>query len=247
VAGAPLQPCFVIHRRDYRNNSLLLELFTLELGRLPAIARGAKSGNSSKAALLQPFQPLRVGLGGRGEVKNLNQLEPEGRPFVLTGRLLYCGFYLNELLMRLLQRDDAHPDLFAYYLEVLAALSGGEPVDDWLRYFEVSLLRELGYELLLDREAESGDPLIPGRRYDYKIERGPLKTTATPGSSEGSIDGRTLLSLHNRAPMDVQAQREAKGLMRRMLAFYLGDKPLKSRELFQAFNQPQPKTRQQDG
>ncbi len=233
-----LQPCFVIHRRDYRNTSLLLELFTPDEGRLPAIARGAKSGRAGRAILLQPFQPLLAGLSGRGEIKTLGQVEPEGRPFSLTGRLLYSGFYLNELLMRLLGRNDPHADLFAHYLEALTALAGGRPIGETLRYFEIDLLRALGYGLMLEHETVGGEPVLPDRAYDYLIEQGPVISAGRPAS--GSVSGRTLLCLHNRATMDPATAAEAKGLMRRILAFYLGDKPLKSRELFRGFVQPNP-------
>jgi len=157
----------VIHRRDYRDSSLLLELFTLEEGRLPAIARGAKSGRSGRAALLQPFLPLQLGLSGRGEIKTLGRVEAEGRAFLLTGKALYCGFYLNELLMRLLQRADPHRELFGHYLRALAGLAQGERLEAWLRGFEIDLLEEIGYQMLLHLEADSGRPVVAGRRYRY--------------------------------------------------------------------------------
>ena len=228
MPATELQPCFVLHRRDYRNSSLLLELFTPGAGRLPAIARGAKSGRAYRAALLQPFRPLLVTLSGRGEVKTLGQVEPEGQALQLVGRLLYCGYYLNELLMRLLQRNDPHPDLFAYYLETLRGLSNAKPLDECLRYFEVNLLKQIGYELVLDQEIETESPVLADNTYDYVIEQGPVRSSA----KSGLIHGRTLLCLHNREAMDPESMTEAKTMMRRILAYYLGDKPLKSRELF---------------
>jgi len=231
-----LMPACVVHRRDYRNTSLLLELFTPGEGRLPAIARGAKSSRGSRAALLQPFAPLQVALRGRGEIKQLHQVEPDGRPFLLAGERLYCGFYLNELLMRLLERRDPYPRLYVHYLHTLERLAAGEATDQCLREFELDLLQELGYGLLLDYSADIGDPIDPDRVYHYEIEQGPL---SLPGgsSSERQVHGRTLLCLHNREPLDAAAAGEAKRLMRRVLAFYLGDKPLKSRELFQGLKQ----------
>ena len=235
MSGDRLQPAFVLHRRDYRNTSLLLELFTPLEGRLPAIARGAKSGRASRAALLQPFTPLHVVVRGRGEIKQLYQVEPDGRPLELGGERLYCGFYLNELLMRLLERRDPYPGLYLHYQETLERLASGAPPDHCLRYFELDLLQELGYGMLLEYSADSGEPVDPDRRYHYELEQGPLARASGP--EDQRIHGRTLLGLHNRDLSDPQTAAEAKRLLRRVLAFYLGDKPLKSRELFQGLKQ----------
>ncbi len=238
MSGKSLQPCFVLHRRDYRDSSLLLELFMLHQGRLSAIARGAKSGRGQRAAFLQPFRPLQVSLTGKGEVKTLGQVEPEGQAFSLRGTLLYCGFYLNELLMRLLERNDPHEDLFVHYFNTLTALAEGQAVDDVLRAFEVRLLTALGYQLLLDREYATGTAVSPEQVYEYEIEQGPLISSRKEDEGSQRVHGRTLLSLHNGVAMDRASMMEAKGLMRRILAFYLGGKPLKSRELFRGFADP---------
>ena len=230
-----LTPAFLIHRRDYRNTSLLLELFTPIEGRLPVIARGAKSGRSSRAMLLQPFSPLRVSLSGRGEVKSLTDVETDGRPFLLSGERIYCGFYLNELLMRLIERNDPYPSLYVHYSENLARLASDEPADQCLREFELQLLMELGYGLLLDHTADTQEPVVSGQLYDYHMEHGPVLSGA--GESELKVHGRTLISLHNREPLDEAGAKEAKRLMRRVMAHYLGDRPLKSRELFQSLKQ----------
>jgi DNA repair protein RecO (recombination protein O) len=231
VNGDTLISACVIHRRDYRNTSLLLELFTPDEGRVPAIAKGAKSGRATRAALLQPFTPLVVALRGRGEIKQLLQVEADGRAYTLTGERLYCGFYLNELLMRLLERRDPYPRLYVHYVETLQRLSSGEMPDQCLRNFEVDLLQELGYGMLLDHTADSGEAIQPERLYHYELEQGPMSQALA--SKEQQIHGRTLLCLHNRERLDGQSAVEAKRLLRRILAFYLGDKPLKSRELFQ--------------
>ncbi len=236
MSGNLLSPACVIHRRDYRNTSLLLELFTPDEGRVPAIARGVKSGRASRAPLLQPFAPLQVILRGRGEIKQLFQVEPDGRPYPLTGERLYCGFYLNELLMRLLERRDPYPRLYVHYLDTLERLAGGgESPALCLRHFELDLLQELGYGLLLDQTADTGEPVDADRLYQYELEQGPLDRTGGP--SDRQIHGRTLLCLHNRDALDPQCADEAKRLLRRILAHYLGDKPLKSRELFQGHKQ----------
>ena len=230
-----LQPAFVLHRRDYRNTSLLLELFALHAGRLPVIAKGAKAARGGRSALLQPFRPLLVGLAGRGEIRTLTQVEAEGQAFELPGRLLYCGFYLNELLMRLLGRHDPHPDLFGHYLQTLGSLAAGEALDASLRDFEVQMLTALGYALSLTHDSESGEPVRNEAVYEYILEQGPIGVAGPVDANRMRVHGRTLLSLHNRQAMDQETLAEAKGLMRRVLAFHLGDKPLKSRELFRGY------------
>ncbi|MEW8625775.1 MAG: DNA repair protein RecO [Candidatus Thiodiazotropha sp.] len=223
-------PAYVLHRRDYQNSSLLVELFTPNEGRLPAIAKGAKSGRSSKAILLQPFLPLRISLSGRGEIKSLIEVEQDGQPFKLLGERIYCGFYLNELIVRLIERGDPFPSLFVHYCQSLAQLASTEPVDRILRQFELQLLTELGYGLLLDHTADSGEPIKQELVYDYFIEAGPVLSSS--GGSGMKIHGSTLIDLHNGTSLAKQSAKEAKQLMRFVLSHYLGDKPLKSRELF---------------
>jgi DNA repair protein RecO (recombination protein O) len=223
-------PAYVLHRRDYQNTSLLVELFTANEGRLPAIAKGAKSARSSKAILLQPFYPLRVSLSGRGEIKSLTEVEQDGQPFKLPGERIYCGFYLNELIVRLIERGDPYPSLYAYYCQYLEQLATTESVDQILRQFELQLLSELGYGLLLDHTADTGELVKAELVYNYFIEEGPV--LAPPGDSGLKIHGSTLISLHNGEVMEKQSAKEAKQLMRYVLSNYLGSKPLKSRELF---------------
>ncbi|MBV2121979.1 MAG: DNA repair protein RecO [Candidatus Thiodiazotropha sp. (ex Ctena orbiculata)] len=223
-------PAYVLHRRDYQNSSLLVELFTPDEGRLPAIAKGAKSGRSSKAILLQPFLPLRVSLSGRGEIKSLIEAEQNGQPFKLTGERIYCGFYLNELIVRLIERGDPFPSLFVHYCHILAQLASDQPVGEILRQFELQLLSELGYGLLLDHTADSGDPIRGELLYNYLVEEGPVVSSS---DSYGlKIHGSTLIGLQNGESLSKQSAKEAKQLMRFVLSHYLGDKPLKSRELF---------------
>lgn len=119
-----LEPAFLLHRRSYSNSSLLVECLTLHHGRFPAIAKGVIGGRGTGAALLQPFVPLKLNWSGRGEVKTITGFEQSGKNMELQGRTLYCGFYLNELLMRLLQRNDPYEELFGYYTEALTACGG---------------------------------------------------------------------------------------------------------------------------
>lgn len=194
---------FVLHRRDYRNTSLLLELFTAEEGRLACVAKGAKSaprGRSALAALVQPFQPLWLGWVGRGEVKTLTRAEAAAPSIALVAERLYCGFYLNELLLRLVDRDDPHEALFVFYQQALADLAT-EPLDAVLRRFELRLLEELGYALDL-RYDRQGEPIDPARSYHYcpdvgldpvpgsDVRRAPANAVAEAIGSEAPVAER---------------------------------------------------------
>jgi DNA repair protein RecO (recombination protein O) len=220
---------FVLHRRDYGDTSLLVEVFGNALGRFPAIAKGARRGRSPSSALLQPFQPLWLGALGRGEVRTLTRVESAGRPVPLSGRALPCGLYLNELLVRLLARHDPQDSLFAFYHAALAGIGAGTDLAGVLRQFELQLLGELGYAPSLEREA-GGPPVDPART--YVLEPGQAPRPAVPGGAGIRVSGATLLALVRAAPLDAAQHREARTLLRHLLGPHLGPKPLKSRELF---------------
>jgi DNA repair protein RecO (recombination protein O) len=226
-----LEQAFVLHRRDYANTSLLIEVFSGPSGRFAAIAKGAKRGRSPTAVLLQPFTPLWLSWSGRGEVRTLARVEAAGAALTLPGKAVYCGFYLNELLMRLLGRHDPHEDLFAFYHAALARLALGTDLEAPLRQFELRLLQDTGYALDLEREWDTGRPVVAGRRYRYEPERG-MRAATSP--EEGlTVSGEALLALAAGEALSGVPAREARGLMRAALAPYLGPRPLRSRELFQ--------------
>jgi DNA repair protein RecO (recombination protein O) len=221
---------FVLHRRDYTNTSLLLELFAEGHGRFPAIAKGARRARNPASALLQPFQPLWIGIVGRGEVLTLTRSEAGGRPFMLSGRALPCGFYLNEILMRLVGRNDPQDPIFAFYHAALDELAQGQHLDSALRRFELRLLNELGYAPSLDQVADAQLPVEPQRHYVVESGRGTrLAGLAEPGER---TTGATLLALARGADLGSDQVREARALLRRLLEPHLGPKPLMSRELF---------------
>lgn len=225
-----LERCLLLHRRDFSNTSLLVEVFSAAHGRFPAVAKGARRGRAPTAALLQPFQPLWLAWSGRGEVRTLGKVEAAGAPLTLRGDALYCGFYLNELLMRLLARQDPHEDLFAFYVAALEDLANGQGLDRVLRRFELRLLQVLGYGLVLDREADTGRPVSPAGRYCYVPERGIV--AAIDGTPDETLSGATLLRLAAEEPPEGGQIREARRLLRAALAPHLGPRPLASREFF---------------
>lgn len=224
-----MSAAFLLHRRDYSNSSLLLECFTEQLGRFPAVAKGVTGRRKSASGLLQPFVPLQIEWRGRGEVKSLVSYEPDGRMFRLEGTALFCGFYINELLMRLLQRNDPHEKLFRNYRELLKQLDASGINEASLRYFELDMLVELGYGIELTVNMEDGCPVEADRWYRFVQESGVIEC---PPETEHAISGQTLLSLASRSLEASWQLKEARNLLRTVLGFYLGDKPLKSRELF---------------
>lgn len=231
------QPAFVLHTRSYSETSLLLEVFTSQHGRLGLIAKGARRPASRLRAVLAPFQPLLIGWSGRGELMILTGAEPDGAEYGLQGEVLYCGFYLNELLMRLLHRHDPHEQLYTVYRETLATLVGvTSRYEVALRLFEKRLLRELGYGLMLEHDVTDRSPVVADALYEYIPERGPIRIRHPElnARSQGvRVRGASLLALANDDLSEPRALREAKALMRTLLAPHLGDRPLHSRHLFQ--------------
>lgn len=228
------QSGFVLHQRNYSETSLLLEVFTRRHGRLGLIAKGARRPSNKARGVLKPFQPLLLGWSGRGELMVLTGAEPDGPGIELAGTALYCGFYLSELLMRLLQRHDPHEALYDRYRAALEGLGGQVAQEAVLRIFEKHLLRELGYGLMLEREAASESAVLPDAVYDYLPERGPLRVQHPELVRVQGVRlrGASLLALAAERLEDNTALRETKALMRAALTPHLGDKPLHSRRLF---------------
>lgn len=214
-----LEPAWLLHRRPFRNTSLILDLFLPGGGRVGAVARGGRRNPA-----LAPFVPLWVQLQrGSGELHTLRQVEPRAAAVSLTGTALYCGFYLNELLVRLLHRDDPHPDLWPAYEYTLRELKGGTPLDVTLRRFEMVLLEEVGYGLVLEHDGE-GQPLSPELRYGWVPDLGliPNKNGHSGADLQALAEDRWTPAV----------RRMAKQLLREALAPHLGGRPLRSRELF---------------
>ena len=226
-----LQPAYILHTRPYRNTSKLLEIFSRDYGRCTLVARGARKGQSRVHSSLIPFVPLLVSWQGGGEVQTLTGAESEKSPLSIFGNRLLNGFYLNEILLRLLPKGDAHPLLYSAYADALSDLAVTQSEEVVLRYFEVLILRELGYGLLLDCDAETGVEIQPNSVYCYDFEKGPVH--AGTGYKNGvMILGKTLLALNSGDLLEPDVLKEAKMLMRMALAQHLGDRPLKSRELY---------------
>lgn len=228
-----LQPAYILHARAYRDTSLLLELFTEQYGRVSAVARGAKGTRSRFKGLLQPFVPLVVSWSGKGELMTLLAAETNGIAHGLMGDALVCGIYLNELLVRLLHRYDAHSILYQRYQQALYGLQQ-KSTQLVLREFEKQLLIELGYALQLDREAQTGLMISPEQFYYFDPSHGLLscKITHSQLTTQHVFSGKSLLALHAGDLLEENYLRDAKRLLRLALGHLLGGKPIRSRELF---------------
>ncbi len=227
------QPSFVLHSYPYRETSLLVEVFSRQHGRVALVARGARRPRSALRGLLMSFQPLALSWFGKHELRTLHKAEWQGGQPHLQGTALLCGFYLNELLLNLMVRDDAHEQLFDYYQLTLQRLAHEEDHAAVLRCFEKHLLQELGYALLLGHEAGSNEPIKPTVVYRYVVERGALRDEE---NTEGlPVLGKTLQDMAADDYRDAVSAQQSKQLMRMLLNHHLAGKILHTRELIKEF------------
>ena len=229
------QPAYVLHSYPFRETSLIVEVFSRDHGRVALLARGARRPRSVLRGLLLAFQPLELGWAGKGEVPTLMKAEWQGGQPLLADKALFCAYYLNELLMHLLPREDAHERLFLAYAETLRHLADGFHEAN-LRCFERALLQELGYGLTLKHDDE-GRPIDPARYYAYEIERGPVRLQGA-GDSTLAVSGKTLVDLDAGDFSDPRSLLEAKQLMRTLIAHYTGGKGLETRKIFLELQEP---------
>ena len=226
------QAAFVLHSYPYRETSLVLEVFSREHGRVALVARGARRPRSALRGLLMAFQPLSLSWFGKHELRTLHSAEWQGGQPQLRGTALLCGFYLNELLINLMARDDPHERLFDYYQMTLLRLAHEDNNAATLRCFEKHMLQELGYALLLEQEAGTGRPIDPGLRYRYVVEHGALPEGSEPGRAQGlPVLGKTLQDMAADDYSDALSAQQSKQLMRLLLNHHLAGKPLHTREL----------------
>ena len=230
-----LQPAYVLHRKPFREQQVLVELFTPDFGRVCVMASENKQQKNTSHSLshLQPFSPVMVSWKGEADVKSVTKFESVGQPPVLVGSTLICGMYLNELLYRLVPRWDSQPLLFAIYSATLEQMVSEQDLEPILRRFEMQLLLELGYGVNFECDMTSGRPILPKHWYQYKVQQGFVE--AKPPASRrmvGVFPGDMILAIALEDFSTVEARRAAKWVMRRAISHLLGDKPLNSRKLF---------------
>lgn len=226
VAG---QPGFVLHSYPYKETSLIVDMFTRDYGRVALVAKGAKRPLSKLRGVLQTFQPLSIAWSGKSELRTLVDAEWVGGMLPLEKAALLCGFYLNELLVKLLARDDRHPALFDHYVSTLNQLAHGEPAQTVLRRFERALLKETGVAADLSRSTLSHAPVRADGQYVVDPEHGARE--ASPADTWPVVSGKTLLDMESEDYTDPATQAQSKQLMRFLLAYHLGGAPLNTRQI----------------
>jgi DNA repair protein RecO (recombination protein O) len=224
-----LQPAFVLHARPFRDTSAIVDYLTADHGRIALIARGVRGERSRLRIAVQPLQPLMISWQRRGDIGSLTAAEPASAPFHLHGAWLYSGLYVNELLARLVHRDDPCPGMFDGYRNTLAELAAERPLEPILRRFEKHLLDDMGYGVHAERTFDNHLPIQEDQEYWYLPNVGAL-ARMQPGAIK--IAGTLLRTLANGEWNDTSDWPGIKRVHRAILAHYLGDKPLRSRELF---------------
>lgn len=234
-----LQPAYILHTRDYRDTSLLVDFLTLDYGLIRAVARGVRGKRTQRRALLQVLQPLLISCSGRSELKTLSHFEAATAAFTLQGNRLFSALYINELLCRLLQAYESHPQIYRLYQSAMLSLMQDRSIEAVLRRFEFHLLAELGYAPDMLHEAVSGDDLQSTSRYQFDYLHGFIPASSDQDSAAAnSFTGASIVALGNTLMQDTDQQFDtelllpAKHFMRLALRPHLGNKPLNSRQLF---------------
>jgi len=232
------QPAMVLHSYPWRETSLIVEVFTRDHGRMALVARGAKRPTSQFRGLLTPFAPLLVSWSGRNEIKSLVRAEWCGGMAPLRGEALLAGFYLNELLVRLLARADAHEILFARYAEALATLAEQKNGRDGvLRAFELELLRETGHAPAFDHSAD-GAPLEPDAFYRVDAERGLLRVAEPDAADDvACLRGSSALAMARNDFSSPVVANHSKIVLRHLIRYHLNGQPLNTRRILHDLRQ----------
>ncbi len=260
-----LEAGYLLHYTQYGDANFIVDFFSLNHGRVSLLAKGARSSKPRTRALYQPFQPLLVSWWGEHELRTLTGIEESGKALVLQGKALPCGYYLNEIMIRLLAKDQPYQNLFAHYALSLSELAANEDTPEpVLRRFEVQLLDTLGLlpdfahcrndgeslqadEHYLFYPGSSQAVLVPQEDKHIAIPKKQQPEAVFHPDGETldvgvPLSGRTLLALAEFDIDDASVLKEIKPLMRRLLQAHLGDKPLNSRELFSSLTPPPPPT-----
>ena len=229
------EPAFVLHSIPYKETSLILDVFTRQYGRMALIAKGAKRPHSVLRPVLQRFQPLLVSWSGKSELRTLTKSEWVGGTPALVGDALLCGFYLNELLVKFLAREDEYEALYDHYMATISALAEMDTessrLEQILRPFELALLQETGYAAALDYCVESNAAPIEAEKYVYQPERGIRPCQSDDPGHWPILSGRVLLEMASGNFTGADTLLESKQLMRFLLSLHLQDQVLTTRQI----------------
>jgi DNA repair protein RecO (recombination protein O) len=226
-----LQPAYVLHHRPYRDSSRLIDCLSRDHGRVSLVARGVQRPKSPLRSVLMPFQQIAVSWVRKSELGTLTGAESLGVPVQLLPDVLMSGYYVNELLLRLVQSNEPQGEVFALYQRVLAELAVPDAGEIALRRFEKRLLEALGYGLSLSHEARSGAQISADTRYVYRPETG---ACVADEFNEYAVPGRVLLALAEERFDDAQVLRAARVILRDALDEHLGSRPLRTRDVARA-------------
>ena len=222
------QSAYLLHRRPYSETSLLLDFFSRDHGRLTLIAKGCRKKKTQAQGLFLPFKPLLISWTGKGELPILTSIEHQGFLPLPDRTGINCGYYVNELLLKLLHRHDSHEELFDRYNHFFYALANGDDPNSVLRIFEKHLLQQIGFGLVLDHDVETGEVILSDRDYQYIAQQGPV---ASSEEHVAKISGETLMALQTESLQTEKQKREARALTRALINVQLNGKELRSRRV----------------
>lgn len=224
------QAGYVLHTRPYSESSLLIDVFCRNHGRFMLLAKGARRSKRCLRGMVMPFKPLLISWGGRGQLPIMTSVEPAGFIASFNRRSLHSGYYINELILKLLHRFDEHARLFDQYDYAIRALAAGDEAASVLRVFEKKLLQETGFGLILDRNAETGEAIDHNGSYQYLAQHGPVSSDGNNATGM-RIDGATLKALKDESFDSVKIKNQARALNRHVIYQQLDGKELKSRRV----------------
>ena len=224
-----LESGYVLHQRQYRNTSLILDCLTENHGRIGLVAQGARRPGGGLTAVLQPFRRVRLSWVRRGELGRLTGAESESDAHEIRGDALLAGFYLNELLLRLVPSGDQNESILSCYSSCLGRLAENQNVARALRLFELDLLDELGYRVDLEQDFRTGEPIKPDCEYIFEHEGG--MTVSTENLAMDTFSGGDLISLREHRLDDSKSLTSARRLLGRILDYHLGSRPLRTRQV----------------
>lgn len=223
------QSGYILHHRPFRDSSQILDIVTLDYGKVALVARGSRGSKSRLAGVLRPFLPLRVSWVAKSDLGTLTGAEAAGPPAGMVGDAMLSAYYVNELLLHFLHRYDPQPEIFKLYEDVINRLVSTDNVAACLRSFELEFLSLLGYAVNLNHEFANHDPLDAERNYEYRMEQGPVPVERSKGPLV--FKGMVLSGIAEQRFDDPDILRAANRLLREIIAFHLGGKELNSRKV----------------
>jgi DNA repair protein RecO (recombination protein O) len=225
------EPAWLLHHRPFRDSSQILDILSRDHGRLAVVAKGSRGAKSKLRGILRPFLPLQLSWVIRSDLGTLTGAELDGAPLSLTGDALLSGYYVNELILKLLHRHDPQAEIFVAYGKTIERLAGSKEVAPHLRRFEIELLQMLGYALNLDHDTETREPLRSQQQYEYRAAAGPVPISDGGRAGPMVFTGAELDAIRNQQFADRAVLKNASNLLRNVIAYHLDGKELKSRKV----------------